>query len=96
MIAISRFRLRATQSVEEFLVANATYQDRFVYRQPGIVRRTMTTGLDGEWASFTLWRSMADARNAKAAADESPVALSFHELIDSTTCSTEYFKELPG
>jgi hypothetical protein len=96
MIEVSRFRLIDNVSPEDFLEKNAEYQQAFIYQQKGIVRRTLASGLDGEWIVITWWRSMADARQSTAEALTSPGAIEFSLLLEPDTIVTEYFKELPG
>lgn len=61
MIEVSKFRLLSDASADVFLEKNADFQQHFVYQQQGLVRRTLASGLDGEWVSITWWRSMKDA-----------------------------------
>jgi hypothetical protein len=96
MIEVSRFRLSTGTLAEDFLERNALYQQRFAYQQNGLLRRTLASGLDGEWIAITWWRSMRDARASAAAALTSDVADEFNSLLEPTSVVTEYFKELPG
>jgi len=96
MIEVSKFRLVDGVRAEDFLERNADFQQSFVYRQDGLLRRTVASGLDGEWISITWWRSMTDARRSTTEAVTSPVALEFGSLLEPASISTEYFKELPG
>jgi len=96
MIEVSKFRLRADIRPEDFLERNADYQQHFVYQQEGLVRRTVASGLDGEWIAITWWRSMRDARASATSAQTSPVAVGFNAYLEPTSILNEYFKELPG
>jgi len=96
MIEVSKFRLASGVSTEEFLEKNADFQQHFVYQHEGLLRRTVASGLEGEWAAITWWRSMKDARRAASEATTSPVAMAFTSLLDSASVDTAYFKELPG
>jgi hypothetical protein len=96
MIEVTKFRLADGVSAEDFLEKNADYQQHFVYQQPGLLRRTVASGLEGEWLSITSWRSMKDARRSATESLTSPIALEFNALLKPTTTSTEFFKELPG
>ncbi len=96
MIEVSKFRLRADIRPEDFLERNADYQQRFVYQQEGLVRRTVASGLDGEWIAITWWRSMRDATASASSASTSPVADDFNALLEPTSIVSEYFKELVG
>jgi hypothetical protein len=96
MIELSKFRLADGVTTEDFLEKNAEFQQRFIYQQDGLLRRTVAGGLDGEWLSITSWRSMKDARQSRTESLASPVAVEFTSLLESTSISLEYFKELPG
>jgi hypothetical protein len=96
MIEVSKFRLRVGTDAEDFLEHNAHYQQHFAYQQNGLLRRTVASGLDGEWIAITWWRSMRDARASAAAAVTSPEAEAFDALLETTSIVTEFFKELPG
>jgi len=96
MIEVAKFRLADGVSTEDFLAKNADFQQRFIYQQPGLVRRTVASGLDGEWVSITWWRSMKDARRSTTESLTSPIAMDFGALLKPRSLSVEYFKELPG
>jgi hypothetical protein len=96
MIELSKFRLRVDLRPEDFLERNADYQQHFVYQQEGLVRRTVASGLDGEWIAITWWRSMQDARASATSARTSPIAAGFNANLEPTSIVNEYFKELPG
>jgi hypothetical protein len=96
MIEVSKFRLADNVNTEDFLEKNAEFQRGFAYQQAGLLRRTIASGLDGEWLSITWWRSMKDARQSTLVASKSPMAIEFNSLLESVSVATEYFKELPG
>jgi hypothetical protein len=96
VIEFSKFRLNDDVGREEFLERNADFQQHFVYQQAGVLRRTVASGLDGEWVAITWWRSMTDARRSQSAASTSSVAAAFTSTLDASSVQTEYFKELPG
>jgi hypothetical protein len=96
VIEVSKFRLNADVRPEEFLERNAEFQQRFMYQQAGLLRRTVASGLDGEWVALTWWRSMKDARRSQSEAFTSNVAAAFTSMLDPSSIETDYFKELPG
>jgi len=96
MIEVTRFRLARDIDPELFLEKNADYQQQFIYQRDGLLRRTVASGLDGEWIAMTWWRSMTEARQSTAEALTSHIAIEFSLLLDPSTIVTEYFKELPG
>lgn len=96
VIEVSKFRLVGDVTTDVFLEKNADYQQRFAYQQDGLLRRTVASGLEGEWVAITFWRSMTDARRSAGEASTSPVAIAFQSLLEAGSIDTEYFKELPG
>jgi hypothetical protein len=96
MIEVSKFRLHADVRAEDFLERNARYQQDFAYQQNGLLRRTVASGLDGEWIAIIWWGSMRDARASAAEARTSPEAELFNALLETNSIVTEFFKELPG
>jgi hypothetical protein len=96
MMEISKFRLIDGTPVEEFLERNAEYQQHFIYQQKGLLRRTLASGIDGEWLAITWWRVMEDARLPASQVSTSEAATAFYSLLDPVTIETQYFKELPG
>jgi len=96
VIEVTKFRLADGVGPEDFLERNAEYQQGFAYQQSGLLRRTVASGLDGEWVSITWWRSMNDARQSATNAADSEVARAFHALLEPGSLAKEYFKELPG
>jgi hypothetical protein len=96
VIEVLKFRLVADVATEDFLERNADFQQRFVYQQDGLVRRTVASGLDGEWMVITWWRSMTDARRATTQALSSSSAMDFASMLEPNSVVTEYFKALPG
>ena len=83
MIEVSKFRLVGDVTTDDFLEKNADYQQRFAYQQDGLLRRTVASGLEGEWVTITFWRTMTDARRSAAEALTSPVAMEFQSLLES-------------
>jgi hypothetical protein len=96
MIEVSKFRLADDIRSEDFLEKNAHYQQHFAYQQEGLLRRTVASGLEGEWVAISWWRSMKDARRSTLEATTSPIAIELSSLLDPASIVTEYFKELPG
>ena len=96
VIEVATFRLRAGTTVEDFVAKNATYQTDFAYQQPGLRRRTVAPGLDGEWLVLTVWSSKSDVHRAQEEAAHSAVALDFEAYIEPSSKTVAYFKELAG
>jgi hypothetical protein len=96
VIEVTKFRLNDAKSVDEFLLINAKYQTDFAYRQVGLRRRTVATGLDGERLSLTFWGSKSDVQRANEQAERSTVAQEFEACVEPSSKRVEYFKELAG
>lgn len=96
MIEVSKFRLVGDVSADVFLEKNTDYQQKFIYQQEGLRRRTVASGLDGEWIAITWWRSIKDARKSTAEALTSDIAIEFSLLLEPSSIVTDYYKELPG
>lgn len=95
MIEIVTFGLGAAVDVDEFLAADAAVQQRFAYRQPGIVRRTTATAADGSWAVITQWATEADADAARDAGASSSEVAAFDALVDGASVEVRRFRPLP-
>jgi len=96
VIEVATFRLKAGTTVDEFVAINAAYQTEFAYQQPGLRRRTVAPGLDGEWLVLTVWDSKSDVHRAHEEAARSTVAHDFEAYVEPSSKSVAYFKELPG
>jgi hypothetical protein len=96
MIEVAKFRLIAEIQPEDFSERNAHFQQHYAYQQDGLLRRTVASGLDGEWIAITWWRSMNDARRSATEALTSSVAIDFTSMMEPSSVVTDFFKELPG
>jgi hypothetical protein len=83
-------------AVDDFVAINAAYQTEFAYQQPGLRRRTVAPGLDGEWLVLTVWSSKADVHRAHEEAAHSRVAQDFENYVEPSSKSVAYYKELAG
>jgi len=94
VIEVTTFRLAAGVDEATFREADSRYQTEFAYGQPGLLRRTVARGQDGEWLVVTLWRSAddADAAGRKAAAD--PGARAYDGLLDLRSVRAARYLEL--
>lgn len=86
MIENRTFRLVAGADEAAFVAADARFQTEVAYQQPGIARRTLAKGEDGEWLVVTHWWTVEQAEAA-------PVMT---ELVDLDTMVVRRFEELPG
>ena len=86
MIENRTFRLVAGADEAAFVAADARFQTEVAYQQPGIARRTLAKGDDGEWLVVTHWWTVEHA-------DAAPVMT---DLVDLDTVVVRRYEELPG
>jgi heme-degrading monooxygenase HmoA len=55
------FRLAEGTDEAAFIAADARFQTEVAYHRPGMMRRTLARGDDGEWLVVTIWETAADA-----------------------------------
>lgn len=95
MIEIATFRLRPDVDGAAFLAADEAVQQRFAYRQPGIVRRTTAAADDGTWAVITHWASPEHVEAAREAAVSSDEVAALAALVEPTSVEVRRFRPLP-
>ena len=61
MIEHRTFRLVDGADEPAFIAADERFQQEVAYHQPGIARRTLARGADGEWLVETLWWTVEQA-----------------------------------
>ncbi len=88
VIEVLTFRLGHDRDDTAFLDADSRVQAEFVYRQPGVVRRTTARSGDGEWLVVTLWETTDDAIAADGRAAADPAASEFMAFVDEATVRT--------
>ncbi len=96
MIEVATFRLRAGADAAAFAAADAAFQQGFVYRQPGLQRRTLALSPDGRWLALSLWASADAALDAEQAAIDDPHAAARAAFIEASTLDVARFDDLPG
>lgn len=94
LIEVVTFRSVTGTSETELIERDARAQTGFYYLQPGLVRRTLARGADGEWAVVTLWDSAPDADAALERAKTDPVASDFWSVIDAASVDTRRYESL--
>jgi len=87
-----RFRLAEGADPAEFLAADRRLQTEFAYRQPGLLRRTLARGDEGEWLVIDLWRSDADADRCAEVWEGHPVTTAFMALVDGESVSVARYR----
>jgi hypothetical protein len=94
VIEIMRFRLTPDADTHAFEVADRRVQSEFAYRQPGMLRRTVARGTDGEWIVIDLWHSRDDAERAARAWEDDPVTAEFMAFVDGDSVSVHRYETL--
>jgi hypothetical protein len=85
IVEVITFRLVPTAHRDEAIQADQQVQTEYVYRQPGIVRRTTAISDDGEWLVLQLWQSVHDADAAADGAARDLAAKRLQRLVDQAT-----------
>ena len=89
-----RFRLEPGGDEAAFLAADRRVQEDFAHQQPGLLRRTIARGEDGDWIMIVLWRSTAEADASEARAERDEVMQAFLAQLDSASLAVERYQEL--
>lgn len=93
-IVTAVFALVDGVSEEEFLAADARFQEEFAYQLKGHLRRTTARGDNGAWLVMSLFdsaESFAAAANATVGLD---AVEEMHRFIDFSTHRVETFTTL--
>jgi hypothetical protein len=93
---IETFTFRLAPGTDEavFLDADRRVQTEFIYRQPGLLRRTTARDENGEWIVIVLWRAYSDAEAAATLSESDRPTADFLALVDKTTAQTRRYSTL--
>ena len=94
LLVNATFRLVPGASEEDFLRADARFQEEFAYQLKGHLRRMTARGDDGTWIVSSLFasrESFADAANATEGLDAVEV---MHRFIDWDTHEVSTYETL--
>ncbi len=94
VIEVVTFRLAPGQDEATFLEADQQAQTEFYYRQPGIIRRTVARGAEGEWLALTLWGSPDHADAAAQSSHNDPSVAPALACIDRTNVTARRYDAL--
>ncbi len=95
IVELVTFRPRADADPAALRAADAAVQ-AFAHRRPGIVRRTVAVGADGEWLVLSLWQDLAAAEGAADAAVDDPACAAFIALAQPTDFAVRRYEDLGG
>ena len=84
------FRLVAGTDEAVFIAADSAFQTDVVYHLPGMMRRTLARGEDGEWLVVTIWDT------AEVAEAEPPPSDELRAMVDDETVQVRRYETLPG
>ena len=94
MIETVTFRLAAGTDESTFLDADRRVQTEFIYREPGLLRRTTARDENGEWIVIVLWRSESDADAAARLSEGDRPTAELVALLDAATVQTRRYSTL--
>lgn len=83
IIEVDQFTLRDGVKEDDFLTADARYQEDVAYQLSGLRRRSTARGADGQWVVLTWWESGDLADEGVRAARELAANFDFNSLIDT-------------
>jgi heme-degrading monooxygenase HmoA len=91
VIELVTFRLAPGVDEDEFLDADRRAQTEFLYRQPGLLRRTTARGEASQWLVVSSWGSAADADASAEASRHHAAAARLDACLDpSSVVSNRY------
>ena len=87
MPVIEVVRLRPVAGVTEaqFLAASDRFEQDYMVKRPGFLRRTLLRSDGGEWAVLVDWDSAANAQASMDAFPNDPASKPFNAVLDATT-----------
>jgi polyisoprenoid-binding protein YceI len=94
VIEIVTFELAPDVDEGEFVEADRRAQTEFLYRQPGLLRRTTARSVGDEWLVVTLWGSPHDVDTSVAASRDDPAVSQLTALMDSSSITTRRYETL--
>jgi len=94
VIEIVTFRLAPNVDEGEFVEADRRAQTEFLYKQPGLLRRTTARSVGEEWLVVTLWGSPHDVEASMAASRDDLAVSKFTALLDSSSITTKRYETL--
>jgi hypothetical protein len=92
-IHIVRFRLQPDATESQFLATNEEFHREAMSILPGLERREVLRGSDGEWALVLRYR---DAESAKQQGAPSDVGKKLMGMMDKKTMSSAFYVVVSG
>lgn len=82
-LMLARIRLRDGVNEKALIAASDTFEEKFVKRQAGIVRRLLLRAQDGTYADLVFFRSKADADRVVEVEAKSQECLEYFSLMQT-------------
>lgn len=81
---LAPMKLAPGKTEADLMASSEKFQNEFVAKQPGILRRELIRTGDGQYTDIVLFKSKEDAQKVIAAEAESPVCREFFAILDMT------------
>jgi hypothetical protein len=93
MPVIEIVKLKPARGVteQEFLAASDRFEEDYMRKRPGFIRRTLLRGDDGTWAVLVDWDTVANAQASMDAFPNDPASAPFNAVIDPATFEMRRF-----
>jgi hypothetical protein len=93
MPVIEIVNLRPAPGVTEqaFLAASDRFEQHYMRKRLGFIRRTLLRGDDGAWAVLVDWDTAANAQASMDAFPKDPASAPFNAVIDPATFEMRRF-----
>jgi heme-degrading monooxygenase HmoA len=91
VIEIVRLRPASGVTEEEFLAASDRFEQDYMKKRHGFVRRTLVRGEGDEWAVLVDWETAEDAQASMDAFPSDPASAPFNAVLDPATFEMKRF-----
>ena len=86
---IAPIKLASGRTEAELLAASDRFQKEFASQQPGLLRRELVRGKEGDYLDIIQFRSMKDAEETMAREQDSAACHAFFAVMDMTQASDD-------
>ena len=94
VVEIVTFRLGPGADEESFVAADRRVQTGFMYRRPGLLRRTTARGDGGDWLVVAVWDSVENAEATEEASRGDAAVAAFSGFVDPPTVRIGRYRTL--
>jgi hypothetical protein len=94
MAVIEIVKLRPARGVTEsqFLAASDRFEQDYMKKRQGFIRRTLLRGDEGAWAVLVDWDTAANAQASMDAFPNDPASAPFNAVLDPATFEMRRFE----